>query len=415
MGYVQNVSVEHFEPETYDLYWRFVAERQRVYARRVNGASWPWTQDPILQAEFITNMYRELDPGTQYVMSAILDNDEDEKDVIFNIMMYRLMGSQESTHRHLGFVHVDEFSVETMLLRLSELPDEHRIFGDAYRVAGYHTEGGASKVENVAKMFQYFAGGMDETVRRVKAARRVREVFEVFMTMKGFGEFLAHQTTVDLLYPRGDEDPIVPFGQDEWAQAGPGARKGIWTLIKEGVQLSNLTQVMEYLRDHQQEEFEARDLQMPYLIDGEGEPVYLSLANIQSTLCEFYKYIRLWRGEKKVNVRKYDPQQATVITGPAVFLGEESLEQLLDITRCCTSPRPEIEPSEAPDASTLLSGEEPGEALEATEEKTNPQEEWGADIETRTETGSQTVTVEALPGVSISITINVFGTPRSAP
>lgn len=346
-------------------------------------------------------------------MSTLLDNDEDEKDVIFNVMMYRLMGSQESTHRHLGFVHVDEFSIETMLARLSELPDEHRIFGDAYRVAGYHTEGGASKVENVARMFEYFAGGMDETVRRLKAARRVREAFDVFMNMKGFGEFLAHQTTVDLLYPRGDDDPIVPFGQDEWAQAGPGARKGIWTLMADGVQLSNLTQVMEYLRDHQQEEFEARGLHMPYLMDGEGEPQYLSLCNIQSTLCEFYKYVRLWRGEKKVNVRKYDLEQASVITGPAFVLGEETLEDLLDITRCYTAPMPEIDPEEAASASALLSGEdeEEGSGLKESGEDASAQREWGADGSEPYDPTGRTLTLEPFPGVQIAITINVFGSP----
>ena len=32
----------------YDTYWRFAAERQRVFFRRLEGLPPPWTDDPIL-------------------------------------------------------------------------------------------------------------------------------------------------------------------------------------------------------------------------------------------------------------------------------------------------------------------------------------------------------------------------------
>ena len=33
----------------YDSYWRFAAERQRVFYRRVLGEPWPWTDNPVLE------------------------------------------------------------------------------------------------------------------------------------------------------------------------------------------------------------------------------------------------------------------------------------------------------------------------------------------------------------------------------
>ena len=67
--------------------------------------------------------------------------------------------------------------------------------------------------------------------------------------MKGFGEFLAHQIVVDLLYQPKVEDssPIVPFGENEFAKAGPGARKGIWVLMNSDIKPANLIIVMQWL------------------------------------------------------------------------------------------------------------------------------------------------------------------------
>src|ERR1051325_3471911 len=62
---------EFFEPVMLDLFYQLVTERQLIWVRRQDGSPPPWTNDPILRTEFITNMYRELDPGTQYLREKI--------------------------------------------------------------------------------------------------------------------------------------------------------------------------------------------------------------------------------------------------------------------------------------------------------------------------------------------------------
>jgi hypothetical protein len=322
--YLKEVDESSFDPERLDLYWRFITERQLVLARRLADLPGPWTTDPIMAAEFITNMYRELDPGTEYVINEILEY-EKPVDVVFNVMMYRLMGSQPDTHE---LIHqtAKKFSTDEMIDTLRGVDMDFKIFGDAYRVAAYHEEGGADKVENVARMFAKFAVGMPETMRRLKACTSTKDAFAIFKGMQGMGEFLAHQITVDLLY--GD-DPVLPFGDNEWAQAGPGARSGIWAMIKPGLKPSNLLMVMEWLRDNQTEQLEKRGLMFPWPINEEGQTVPLSLCNIQSTLCEYYKYVRIWSGEKTGAVRKYDYDRATVLTKVMLSKGGRS-EWLLE-------------------------------------------------------------------------------------
>lgn len=417
--YVTVLEVEHFDPVALDLYWRFLTERQCAWVRRVHfQMPWPWSQDPILQSEFITNVYRILDPGTQYLIENILSyRSEDDlmptmEDVLFNVMLYRLMGSVPSTHQHLGFQMCEDFHEEAFAARLAELPDDYRIFGDAYRVASYTQEGSDKKVENIAKMFAYFAGGMPETVRRVQAAREVVEVYRVFEQMKGFGEFLAHQIVVDLLYPNKWGSKVADFSEDEFAKAGPGARKGIWTLIREGVKPANMTIVMEWLRDQQVAAFEERNLPFPFLADAanppepDDVPLLMSLCDIQASLCEFYKYYRLWSGERAAQVRKYDPSRSrTLEASHAVCMPLIVLNNIQDT--CFTYQRAEEDTREA-----LLDAEEPSgtssEVLDGDEPYEGGKDEPASVYfgKERVEAGTSTLEFSPAPGLNVQITIN---------
>ncbi len=42
----------------YPVLWRFAAERQRIYLRRLAGEIGPWTDDPVLSAYRFTNAFR---------------------------------------------------------------------------------------------------------------------------------------------------------------------------------------------------------------------------------------------------------------------------------------------------------------------------------------------------------------------
>ena len=56
----------------YDTYWRFAAERQRVFFRRLEGLPPPWTDDPILSAYKFTNAYRASDRVSQYLIRHVI-------------------------------------------------------------------------------------------------------------------------------------------------------------------------------------------------------------------------------------------------------------------------------------------------------------------------------------------------------
>ena len=304
------ISRADFNEDALDLFWRFVAERQRIWHRRfIERKAPPWTSDPVLSTTKFTNIYRELDPGTRYAIEAILETEYPKPDKVFNVLFYRLIGRAE-THRDIGFLTLADFEPGRVARAMKHLRDVEgkSIFTAAYMVSGYTQMGSKDKVENVTRLFGKIHNSFDGISSRLFAARSAEEAFAVLRGINGFGNFLAYQSLVDLLYPLRvyGSKPLLPFTHDDWAQAGPGAKVGIRLLVGDGRDLSELS-VMKWLRDNQQGEFKRLGIDFPYLVD-QGRTTPISLANIQNCLCEYHKYVKIGNGTGRGRQR-YIPSQ----------------------------------------------------------------------------------------------------------
>lgn len=69
------------------MYW--VAERHAIYLRRKAGEPKPWTDDPILQQFYFTNVYRELDKTTVWFRKNVREPLRDDLRVIFATAAFR--------------------------------------------------------------------------------------------------------------------------------------------------------------------------------------------------------------------------------------------------------------------------------------------------------------------------------------
>ena len=56
----------------FDTYWRFAEARQRIYLARLQGATRPWTADPILARYRFTNCYRAADRVSQHLIRDVI-------------------------------------------------------------------------------------------------------------------------------------------------------------------------------------------------------------------------------------------------------------------------------------------------------------------------------------------------------
>lgn len=295
----------NFRNDRLNIFWWFICERQKIWHKRfVERAKPPWTKDLTMQKERFTNVYRELDPGTQYAIKNILESNAPKQDKIFNIMIYRLIGRSE-THSAIGFQKLATFNYKNFERRLKEIRRKGiPVFTAAYTVSGYSKMGSKDKIENVSKIFENLQKNFEMFYAQIESSSNLQEVYDAIRSQSGFGNFLAYQVLVDLLYPLKiyGNKPLIPFSSDDWAVAGPGARKGIILLIRKESNASQLD-VMRWLRDNQISEFKRLNLKFPFLKNENGENILISLANIQNCLCEFYKLFKiknqLGRGKRK--------------------------------------------------------------------------------------------------------------------
>lgn len=288
-----------FRPDELEAFWRFVAERQAVWYRRVVlGEDPPWTDDEALRRYRFTNVYRVLDPGTLYALQEILERDAPGPDRYFNILVYRLVGRAE-THAHVGFLRLDAFDVGDFERALRSRREAHEapVFTGAYVVAGYAEMGGTDKVANVARLFGRVRDRFDDHYATLMGSSGPREAYDAIAALPGFGTFLAYQVLVDLLYPldRADGDAFLPFSPDAWAAAGPGAQRGLETLLDAGEDPGELAAMRRLWRD-QTEAFDRLGGGFRWLRDSEGRRVRLSLADVQNCLCEYHKHRKVTRG-----------------------------------------------------------------------------------------------------------------------
>ncbi|MBC5793018.1 MAG: hypothetical protein H8Z69_03165 [Nanohaloarchaea archaeon] len=274
-------------------FWNFIAERQSIWHKRViEQQDYPWTDNEILKNYRFTNVYRELDPGTQYAIQNIMIRDESRKDRTFNIMIYRLLGRKE-THERLDFRSSEDFDPEGFERVLKKRRESGKpVFTGAYMVSGYSQFDSSDKVENISEIFKRISQDFDETFETIDSAQSPQEVYNIINSLPGFGNFLSYQVLVDLLYDLGEEPSVIEFNHNEWAKPGPGAKKGL-KVLAENPGPDERLEIMRWLTENQESEFRDRGIDFNYLKDTEGRRRLLSLADIQNCLCEFYKFHKI--------------------------------------------------------------------------------------------------------------------------
>lgn len=275
--------------DPWGTYLAFVAERHAIYEARQYGLPQPWTNDPILSRKKFTNVYRLLDPGSQYVIETLIDPELDPRDQLLRLFLYRHTGKVEAwefldlmvglpSHENLQEVLGlwKGYRGRPRMVPRHGKPDRawadyaRTVFTGAYLVFSQSQEPGTDKLVEIIRLTErlFTPGSPDDVVPDFLAARTQAERFAVLRSRRGVGDFMAMQILTDWGY--GTE-----FREDEFVICGPGARRGAAVLDPRAKPEATAR------RAHRQI---ARLAQL-----GNRCP---SLMDAQNTLCEFSKYVR---------------------------------------------------------------------------------------------------------------------------
>lgn len=274
----------------YDTYWRFAAERQEVFFRRLENEPPPWTEDEILSEFKFTNAYRASDRVSQYLIQKVIyQGDQSEEEVFFRILLFKLFNKIETwelLERSFGVVTYKDFNFKAYdEVFQNALESKQTIYSAAYIMpSGSTTFGTTRKHRAHLKLLSQMME--DEVPLRIAESKSMFDAFILLRSYPMLGDFLAYQYVTDLNYSN-----LVNFTEMEFVVPGPGAKGGISKCFES---LGGLTEseLLRVVTDRQTVEFERLGIKFRSLW-GRG----LQLIDCQNLFCEVDKYARVYHPE----------------------------------------------------------------------------------------------------------------------
>ena len=271
----------------YNTYWKFAAERQKVFFRRLEGSPPPWTQDQVIRAHKFTNAYRAADRVSQYLIRNVIyrpDLPDSNDEVVFRIFLFKLFNKIETwemletafgplTYADYSFKRYDKILERAMIRGQS-------IYSAAYIMPSGGSLGHDRKHRNHLTLIERMM--KDELPARLADAGSMQQAFTLIRAYPTIGDFLAYQYVTDVNYSN-----VTDFTEMEFVVPGPGSIDGMRKCFSDTGGM-NGADVIRVMAERQEMEFERLGLQFHTLWGRR-----LQLIDCQNLFCETDKYARV--------------------------------------------------------------------------------------------------------------------------
>ncbi len=270
--------------EVFDWYWRFAAERQAIFFRRLSGAEPPWTEDAILSTFRFTNVYRASDRVSQYlIQNVIYDEPHSLEDLFFRIIVFKLFNKIETWElldSQAGPIRYSKYRFDKYDEALTTaMRNKTRIYSSAYIMPS----GGPNYLrKHRAHLWLLETMMRDKLPQKLADCPSMKDAFALLLGYPMIGEFLAYQFVTDLNYSE-----VTNFSEMEFVAPGPGARSGIHKCFSDLCEWPE-EEIIRWVAENQEAQFAERKLEFRSL---RGRP--LQLIDCQNLFCEIDKYARV--------------------------------------------------------------------------------------------------------------------------
>lgn len=299
---------------------KFVHDRYEVHLNKdIYGEDKPWTDNPVLQQFRFTNVRREHDRQTRYLIDHIAHRvDLTLEDKIVNVFMFRAWNNWDTMRDFGGPWKADKVYspelkeiVRTWYEEFNKLDPKRMWWSNAYNQGGtkhawsfpYNTPRGSGYKEEKDIPLRPFHIGpwlkQQRIVDKLLNSKDQQEAFEIIKSVRGFADFLAYQVFVDLTYI-----PEFLYSENEFVIAGPGCKKGLDYIFSDRADMT-YEECIFWLRDNWTKLSE----RVYTLTDGEidcnpkrdftdldSRDRVMNVMSIENCMCELSKYIRTVEG-----------------------------------------------------------------------------------------------------------------------
>lgn len=300
----------------YDTYWRFAAERQAIYERRLRDPYGPWTSDPILRGWRFTNVFRATDRISQYLIGNVqygVHRSQSPQEIFFRTILFKLFNKietwemLESKLGPLSWNSTDLEKIDDVLN--TALARGERIYSAAYIMPPPRL-GRERKHSNHLLLLQMMM--LDRLPQYLESAKTLSEAYNLLIRYPGLGSFLAFQYVIDLNY-----STLLAFDESDFVVAGPGALDGISKCFGDTGQ-QEPADIIFLMVENQEREFARLGLPFHGLFGRRLQPI-----DCQNVFCEISKYARVHhpdiRGVSDRTRIKQTYRRAPRVLPPPVF------------------------------------------------------------------------------------------------
>lgn len=302
-------------PEVND-FWRFVVERQKIWFKKeIERKPYPWTGDPILRRYRFCNVYRELDKCTRHLIENL--DTKDRKTIFLNVFIFRHF-NYYGFFDDIGIIEPG-FDEKEIISKLDRIRKRKKIFNEAYVIHPISTivpkdspfyNRRKEKHVQMVYLTKYVDERLDDILDNIDSSETPEDVHTFLMKIPNISDFMAYELWTDLTYfgffKRGWTD-------NDFVNVGSGAIWGL-NLISFNKDTNELQRSKKYyeriiynLRDNMKEYLDRLGLldtwMEIYYRDAYSNVPFLSLRNIEHSLCEFRKYWRIKFGRGRI--RRY--------------------------------------------------------------------------------------------------------------
>ena len=271
----------------YDTYWRFAAERQAIFYRRLERCPPPWTEDGVLLANKFTNAYRASDRVSQYLIRRVIYRDDlpnDVAEVVFRILMFKVFNKIETwelLEKQLGPLTHAGYSYKRYDQVLSKaMAGGESIYSAAYIMPSGGSLGHQKKHQNHLVLIERMM--KDELPARLAEAGTMHRAFDLIRAYPTIGNFLGYQYVTDINY-----STVTDFTEMEFVVPGPGAIDGVRKCFADTAGRTD-ADVIRFMAQRQEVEFARLGLEFQTLWGRR-----LQLIDCQNLFCEVGKYARV--------------------------------------------------------------------------------------------------------------------------
>lgn len=287
--------------------YEFITQRYTIHLKKdVLKETPPWTTDQVLRDFRFTNIRREHDRESKWVIEHITNNPElCYEDKLLNVILFRLFNKHETAElieQPIQFYHgYDPEKYRPIFESVKKDYPAYIFFTGAFITGGmkralkrYLPNGTKedSMPMRVMRFIHYLY--QDGVIDKIKSCTTQKEVYDLLRGYLGIGDFLAYQFFVDMTYIKE-----FPFSENEFTVAGPGCVRGLNYLFKDRDGM-NYEECLFWLRDNLDRLFIKtlrKDWNPKKLFwDLPEEDCYFNVMSLENCFCELSKYIRAKEG-----------------------------------------------------------------------------------------------------------------------